>query len=315
MNQDSVIIFLQTVFNEEFRNASVNGWFQTNGQTNSGNLNNLFHLGTRYYAQSEDKKYLHFTKAENAVNILKSGCLWLQNLNSFSDKLEFNLAATQLLGMSDESQLALKDKLFAACFTELNEKQNIHNDFPYHWTRYSNERKGVSLEFEFGPKYIFDAPGVDPVLHEFYYLMKVQYHQDIGTDEVLVRLKNEIDRIKSTAHFSTSSLAEFLFPLLCAHKREKTENESYSSEKEIRLFYCNSICSRDCDFYSPNTEEDTFSGSAQNPDSPFRQLPFNTSKTFLNLKAVYLGDSVTDGYKSSISELASMSGIRVIEKL
>ena len=192
MNRDSTVNFIQDVFSQEFRNAHIDGWFQINGQTISGNLNNLFFLDTRYYAQSADKNYLHFTTSKNAISILQSSCLWLSNLNSFSDKLEFTLAATKLLRISDDSQYELKSKLFAASFTELVENQNVYKDFPYHWTRYSNAGNGVSLEFEFVPRYK-EAYFEDPVLFPFYYLMKVQYHEDIESDEVLVRLKNKIE--------------------------------------------------------------------------------------------------------------------------
>jgi hypothetical protein len=182
MQRDSIIEFIEGVFRQEFRNTLIGGWLQVNGKTISGELNNAFHLGTRYYAQSFDKRYLHFTSSENAIEILKSGCLWLSNLNTFNDKLEFTLAASRLLRISDESHKEYKGRVFATCFTELADKQNVYTDYPYHWHRYASDSNGVSLEFELGPRYK-EAGLEDPVLFPFYYLLKVQYHNKLESDE------------------------------------------------------------------------------------------------------------------------------------
>ena len=316
MIKDGVINFIQSVFKQEFNNAEVSGWLQVNGTTLSGNLNNAFFHKTKFYAPSLNQKYLHFTKAGSAVKILQSGSLWLSNLNSFNDRLEFLLAASKLFHLPIESLAEYKDKLFAMCFTELNNSQSVHTDFPYHWQRYSDEGTGIAFEFEFGPSKFKDGfvPELeDPVLFPFYYLIRVQYFNDLETDETFARLALEFSKITTTAELNETALIEFLFPLLSAYKREFDGNEKFASEKEVRLFYCDGNDPRDCDSYDFNSREETFAG-LEREFRPFRQIPFtitNSGDTFLKLRCIYMGRNISDVDSSSIIECASKLGIAI----
>jgi len=310
MKKDEIIQFIEQVFQQEFNNAFIDLWAQTNNKTIFGNLNNNCFWDTRFYAQAIDKVYLHFTKAETAIKILKSGSLWLSNLNKFRDKFEFLLAAQELLDLPLEELQEYKNKIFAACFTELLQNQNVFKDFSYHWSRYSNDKTGVAMLFEFGPKYK-EGYLEDTVLFPSYYLMRIQYHDDIRKDKTICRLRNEIEKFKKNSEFNEYGLIEFLFPFLCAYKQKNDGKESFISEKEIRLFYCNAGDSRDCDLYNGNNNEETFSGIDRDIYQPFRQLPFNTNQIFLNLRKLYLGHDITSRDELIISDLASKKGIQI----
>lgn len=311
MKKDSLINFIEEVFTEEFKYAYVDGWFQANSQTKCGNLNNLAFLDTRYYAQSANKKYLHFTNSDSAASILRSGCLWMSNLNTFkyNDEQELTLGASKILGISDEF-IAFKNRMFAVCFTEVAESQDIYEDFPYHWKEYSKSSSGISFEFEFGPKNKQEGLFEDSVLNPFYYLTKIQYQDEEYEDRILKRLKDQIERV-ADSNFNKLSLMEFLAPLICAHKRKQSENKLFFCEKETRLLYISLYDPIDCNYYTPgNKKEDTFGGIDDNYN-PFRQLPFDTDKSFLILKAIHPGKRISLENKSKISELARVYDLGV----
>ena len=309
MNKDSVIRFLQDVFKQEFNHSFVDGWVQNNGITDSGWLNNLFFKGTDFYMQSFDKKYLHFTKSSNAIDILNSGCLWLSNLNAFNDDLELLLAASELLDIPVESLNEYKDNLFAACFTELSQSGDAFSDFPYHWQRYSNDGDGVALEFEFGPKYKVGIKE-DPVLRPFYYLMKVQYHNDPVQNKIFAKLRNKLGEFRNISDVNEDGLIKFLFPFLCAFKREKNEKEYYELEKEVRLFYKGTGAPEHYNINKDYTrEEETYGGYDGDSYLSYRQLPCNIEETFLKLKRIYLGDKISTNTILAITEKSVKAGV------
>lgn len=307
MNNDEIIKFIKEVFQQEFPCASVNGRFQSNGITISGNLNNSFFFGTKFYAQSSHKKYLHFTKAESAIKILQSSSLRLSNLNTFNDKLEFILAAKNIFQLSENEIQEYKDKTFAVCFTELLIGQNVSAEFPYHWKRYADEEKGVAFEFEFKQ---YKKEGYecfeDPALPPFYYLMRVQYYNDITQDQIINRITSEVNNLENK-----TSLIEFISPFLSAYKREK-----FREEEEIRLFFSDGLDSHDFHSYDNSDKEETFCGLAYEEFNPFRQLPFtcgssSSTDTFLNLNGIYLGRNIDNEYKLQLTQISDKEGIQL----
>jgi len=312
MKKDEIIKFIEEVFQQKFPCAYVDGYLQSNGNTISGNLNNGFSYGTRFYAQASKRKYLHFTKTESAIKILESSSLWLSNLNTFNDKLEFILAAEKLFNLSKDETLEYKNKLFAASFTELNINQNVFAEFPYHWQKYAEVEKGVALEFEF-KQYKNDGYECfeDPALKPFYYLVRVQYYDDITQDTIISSLKLKINSL-----ITEKNLIEFLFPLISAYKREKEEPENFIEEKEIRLLYSDGNNPIDCKPYRISHNAETFYGLTYNEFKPFHQLPFtygnlNSSKTSLNLNGIYLGRHIDKEHKLHITDISNRLGIKL----
>ena len=219
MQQDKIISFLKLCFKDDFPRFDIDGFLQCSGKTISGNISNLSFEGTRFNFDFKNKKLLHFTSLNKLKSILESECLWGSNFNKFNDTKEMLLAAESIFKITDSEMRKAKDGLFALSLTEMREN-DVKENYEYLWKNYGNDFKGVAIELEI-TRY-----------SSVYYPLSVQYVKkgEIEKEDIIINMRKYYDEYFNDTTFN-ESVACFLYPLFCAYKVQK-----YQDENEVRIF-------------------------------------------------------------------------------
>ncbi len=184
---------------------------------------------TDFYYHAQGRKFLHYTKFSNLVEILKTKTIRLYDFNNFNDPSEYYFSQRLRSEMTEDITGDDKGDLFAFSFNEGDKE-----DFTM-WRLYGDDGLGAAFEFEIlGEEKQQDA-------WPCHYLSKVKYNdsdgkliEDFIDDCVEFSRRNNAPKI--------SSIKSFILPLLGSLKRE-----IYKGENEVRLlsvkndFFFNSL--------------------------------------------------------------------------
>jgi hypothetical protein len=98
----------------------------------------------RYYSQTEDKTYLHFTSKAACISILHERALRLYNLLNSNDSGEYSFTAEMFDGHLKHEIDWIKQYSFILSLTDRSQLTN-----EYHWNNYGANKDGVAIELKF----------------------------------------------------------------------------------------------------------------------------------------------------------------------
>ena len=200
-------------------------WIAGNGSSGinfhaSMSEENKSYKSSEYYYEGE-MRFVHWTSVQNLLSIINTRQIRLYNLHNSSDPEEFNYAVSQL-NLSDIQKDHSKNFMYTFSFSEIKEKENS-----YHWEKYGNNYKGVSIEFEIvnnpdewdnfmlAPVY-YEIPQKITSLIEGLYVLKEKYQVlefDFDLGKLIAFHKNpkfkEEKEIRLSSYFPFDSTQEY----------------------------------------------------------------------------------------------------------
>jgi len=219
-NSASIETYVQEVIRPLLPNARPVFWSSINGKDIRLKLfeTNQFSKTPFEFDFNKDLEFLHFTSISNLSSILRSRNLRLSDLNSLSDKHEFNFANSYLNTKPDLTILReLKSSIFTLSLCDYS--TDILNDINM-WQSYGRDCLGACLRIK-----LHHQRG----LPQNYYLNKIIYHPKEPITE-LIELKERHIKFIDKYGWAISNLDECLNILSNLYKTCK-----YCDEKEIRL--------------------------------------------------------------------------------
>lgn len=165
---------------------------------------------------NEDSDFVHFTTITNLFHIIRSKSLWMRDLNSMNDTMEFEFANSYL---SPERADSLKSKILSLSLCEFSDA-TVRNQFM--WKEYADDHRGVCLKLR-----IHKKRGIPPT----YQLGKITYHPEDSPIDELIELKKRHDEFKNENGYAISNIDEILYATSSLYKRD-----CFHKEQEVRLF-------------------------------------------------------------------------------
>lgn len=107
-------------------------------------INNSQLINSKYYYEGE-KKFIHYTKIENLLSIIREKGVRMYNLNNSNDPQEFNFAA-EILKLENNQIDNGKKNIFSFSMSEINSEYEGEN--PIMWRLYGNNGYGCAIIFE-----------------------------------------------------------------------------------------------------------------------------------------------------------------------
>lgn len=287
-------------------NLSIDSYFKINNELQGAEFDYYQLKNTPFEFNYRGKKVLHFTNIESARLILENNYLRGSNFNKFNDPFEI-IQPLSLINIDSgpiSDWVAIKANTFAVSFTEKT-KDNIADNYEYHWQEYGNRHQGIALEFEF----------LDACLPYPYFPLKINY---LSKDNSIIRKLSK--KIPNNFHLSKVD-QEFLLPILASIKDKK-----YDKESEVRLMY--KISEPEIEHLNNSIGSDVFFSFKENNSLnlelrvPF-STPNNTTDNFLRLNKIYLGkkfhnpeDQISwSVLKPYFDSLCKKEGIKLISSL
>lgn len=220
--------FLESFQNEVIKKHFPQGVIGGSGYTTSAGVKpdqiavkmhsqQYVYKGTSFFYPAQNKKFLHYTRFSNFVEILKSRSIRLYDFNNFNDPSEFFFSELIKSEVTNDLIPNDKGKLFAFSFNESKEE-----DFNM-WRLYGDDGNGVAFEFEFlGSEREQDTWGN-------HFLSEVKYDESEGelVNKFILDCKEFFER---NNYARIPSIKSFILPILGSIKRG-----IYQDEKEIRL--------------------------------------------------------------------------------
>ena len=253
-------------------NLGIHSYFKCNDELISAEFECYQLKNTSFEFDYKRKNVLHFTNIESARLILENNYLRGSSFDKFNDKFEI----IQLLSFINNELVndwaEIKANTFAISFTE-KIKNNIIEDYEYHWQRYGDRHQGVALEFEFS----------DTALPYGFCPLRINYlSKDSPT---ITKLSNVLPD-----DFNLSEVEkEFLLPILASIK----DKGKFEEESEVRLMY--KISKPEIEHLDNSLDSDIFFSFKENNALnlelrvPFSTLTNRTKRNPLKLKKIYLG--------------------------
>lgn len=203
---------LEAIGTATFRNAPFTAWSQVGNHFESHLSRHHGHYKDSDYYFNGEMKFIHFTKIQFLFSILNSRAFRFYDLNSSTDPLEYEYAATILRVKKTEIE-ALKQNVFTFSFCPESE---LYND--YVWRYYGNNYSGVAVIFEIVN---------DREKWQNFNMSPVFYKVPNSFADYSSRLEDLMKRRGITARIDLSRLLAF-------HK-----HEAFKDEKEVRLLTYN----------------------------------------------------------------------------
>jgi len=202
--------------------------FDNPGSTMGGGLMPLRSLNRKFidseFEYKGDFKFMHYTKFQSLLNILKNKSLRLYSLNSMEDNWEFYFAHQAIKSNNPINYNWLRSQLFCFSMCEFSEEQ-LYNKVM--WDIYSNSNEGCCIVFSINNDNTerwgdFSLGRIQYKKHDFSEMGQLGKFMDAHHDFVK---KNK---------FPIANYDTFLSAFLSYFKID-----IYSHEKEIRLLkYC-----------------------------------------------------------------------------
>jgi len=177
------------------------------------------HLYNSEYSYQKELQFVHYTSANNCLNIIREESLRMYNLNSMDDSFELKYATegSAFNGLSEKQIRNWKENIYSLSMCEIDvEKEGKSFD---NWRRYGDDGNGVGVVLS------FDNNNQETWLHR--YLSKIHYTPALI--EKIIKAHVKFHR-KNKDYHVLGSYQELLVNLCCFHKPP-----IYSSENEIRF--------------------------------------------------------------------------------
>ena len=176
-------------------------------------FNNRQLIDSKYYYEKK-KKFIHYTKIENLLSILREKGVRMYNLNNSNDPQEFNFAA-EVLKLENNQIDEGKKNIFSFSMSEINSEYEGEN--PILWRLYGNNGYGCAIIFEIVN---------NPKDWNYFHLSKIYYNEKDDI-ELFYEKSNEFQ------NKNPIRLKYDLSRLIAFHK-----DIIWKIENEIRLIVC-----------------------------------------------------------------------------
>jgi hypothetical protein len=251
---------------------------------------NKFYEGSKYFTNSLNKPFVHFTSLQNCINICTTNKLRFYDLNYVDDPNEI-VFAIKHLGLIDKynrERIKARINSFSFCSYPFESDESEYGI----WRMYGTDGFGVGIVFEFSN---------DCKLWENYHISQVYYNENEILGEIKEVLNKHVDFFrhikldKPDLAFDAMNL-EFpddLFKFFAFHKYQifKIENEVriiyYSDPREIR----------ETKYYTINKS---------NKPSNYIEIPLSTDDAIAYRPAMKI-DKIILGYRYSEADKKAIS--------
>ena len=184
---------------------------------NSNDIN----FGSDYF-YTKKYTFIHYTSIPVLLNIIKEKKIRLYNLHGMDDKEEFDVSLKYLPNNLSNFDIAeIKKNIFclSMCEEDLEKKaQSLAQ-----WRNYGQDGNGVGIIISFNRRSAKDW------VH--FMLSKVFYDEKHLTK--FVKINNDYKVFKAKNNLALNNFDELFYKYFAFHK-----SSIYSSEKEVRLLYC-----------------------------------------------------------------------------
>lgn len=174
------------------------------------------------YFYTKKYSFIHYTSIPVLLNIIKEKKIRLYNLHGMDDKEEFEVSLKYLpKDLSDYDVSEIKKNIFclSMCEEDLEEKsQSLAN-----WRNYGLDGNGVGILISFNKRFAKDW------VH--FLLSKVYYDEKYLRK--FIKINNNYSSFRTEYNLSFNNFDEIFYKYFAFHK-----SNIYSSEKEVRLLYC-----------------------------------------------------------------------------
>lgn len=229
LDHEAIEHFLTEVLKHFLPNAQYKsaGYFGSADATRASHINmdladsNEINVGSNYF-YTKKYSFLHYTSVQALLNILKEKKIRLYNLCGMDDKEEFEIPlnySQQKLTKFDIREIKKRIFCFSMCQTELEAKEE---SLPQ-WRNYAQDGQGVCIELSFNKTFAKEW------VH--FMLSKVYYHEK--SLDTFVKMEALYNEFKVKYDLTITNFDEMFYKYFAFHK-----SKIYSSEKEVRLLYC-----------------------------------------------------------------------------